>query len=47
MHRLRNISIAVIVIVVVAAGLLGFTSPGHRVLNALGFATADCGGSGC
>jgi hypothetical protein len=46
MHRLRNVSIALIVIVV-AAGFLGFTSPGHRVLNALGFATADCGGSSC
>jgi hypothetical protein len=45
MHRLRNISIALIVIVVAAVGLLGFTSPGHRALNALGFATADCNGS--
>jgi hypothetical protein len=35
-------------VVVVAAGFLGLTAPGHRVLNALGFATADGGGcSGC
>jgi hypothetical protein len=45
MNRTRNISIAVIVIIVAAVGFFGFTSPGHRVLNALGFATADCGGS--
>jgi hypothetical protein len=35
----RKISIAIIVIIV-AAGFLGFTSPGHRVLSSLGFATA-------
>ena len=35
------------VLAVVAAGFLGFTSPGHRVLNALGFATADCTSGGC
>jgi hypothetical protein len=39
--------VAVVVAAVVAAGLLGFTSPGHRVLNALGFATAGCSGPGC
>jgi hypothetical protein len=38
---------ALAVLAVVAAGFLGFTSPGHRVLNALGFATADCGSGGC
>jgi hypothetical protein len=38
---------ALIVLAAVAAGFLGFTAPGHHVLNALGFATADCGGSGC
>ena len=38
---------ALAVVAVVAAGFLGFTSPGHRVLNALGFATADCTGSSC
>jgi len=38
--------VALAVVAVVAAGFLGFTAPGHRVLNALGFATADCGGSG-
>jgi hypothetical protein len=31
---------------VLAAGFLGFTSPGHRVLASLGFATA-CVGSAC
>jgi hypothetical protein len=40
MHRTRNISIAVIVIIAAAVGVFGFTSPGHRVLSALGFATA-------
>ncbi len=33
--------------VIIAGGFLGFTAPGHRVLNALGFATADCSGSSC
>ena len=51
MKRTRNISVAAIVIIA-AVGLLSFTGPGHRVLNTLGFATADpgggCGGgSGC
>jgi hypothetical protein len=32
--------IALAVLAIVAAGFLGFTSPGHRVLNTLGFATA-------
>jgi hypothetical protein len=36
-----------VVLAVVAAGFVGFTSPGHRVLNALGFATADCSGTNC
>jgi hypothetical protein len=39
--------IALAVVAIVAAGFLGFTTPGHRVLNALGFATADCGGGSC
>jgi hypothetical protein len=39
--------VALAIVAVVAAGFLGFTAPGHRVLNALGFATADCSGSGC
>jgi hypothetical protein len=40
--------IALAVLAIVAAGILGFTAPGHRVLNTLGFATADgCSGSGC
>ena len=34
------------VLAVFATGFLGFTSPGHHVLNALGVATAD-GCSGC
>ena len=34
------------VLAVVAAGFLGFTTPGHYVLNALGVAEAD-GCSGC
>jgi hypothetical protein len=39
---------ALAVLAIVAVGFLGFTTPGHRVLNALGFATADgCGNSGC
>jgi hypothetical protein len=38
--------IAVAVVAIVAAGFLGFTSPGHRVLNSLGFATA-CNSAGC
>ena len=37
--------IAFAVVAVVAAGFLGFTTPGHRMLNTLGFATAE--GSGC
>jgi hypothetical protein len=37
---------ALVVLAAVAAGFLGFTAPGHRALNALGFATADCQG-GC
>ena len=32
--------LALTVAVIVAAGFLGFTSPGHRALNTLGFATA-------
>jgi hypothetical protein len=40
MHRTRNVSIAVIVIIAAAVGFFGFTSPGHRVLSSLGFATA-------
>jgi hypothetical protein len=39
--------LALAVLAVVAVGFLGFTSPGHRVLNSLGFATADCGGGSC
>jgi hypothetical protein len=38
--------IAVLVVVAAAAGFLAFTSPGHRVLNSLGFATADGGNCG-
>ena len=39
--------IAALAVVIVAAAFLAFTTPGHRVLNSLGFATADCGGSQC
>lgn len=39
--------IALAVLAVVVAGFLGFTSPGHHVLNMLGFATADCSGANC
>jgi hypothetical protein len=39
--------IAALAVVVVAAAFLAFTTPGHRVLNSLGFATADCNGSQC
>ena len=35
--------IALAAMAIVAGGFLGFTTPGHRVLNALGFATADGG----
>jgi hypothetical protein len=36
---------AALAVVVVAVACLAFTTPGHRVLNSLGFATAD--GNGC
>ena len=39
--------IAALAVVVVAAAFLGFTAPGHRMLNSLGFATAECSGSSC
>jgi hypothetical protein len=42
-----NKIIALAVVAVVAASFLGFTTSGHRVLNALGFATAGCGGPSC
>ena len=39
--------IALVIVVVVAGAFLGFTTPGHRVLNTLGFATAyDPNGGG-
>ena len=39
--------LALVVVAIVAAGFLGFTAPGHRVLNTLGFATAyDPNGGG-
>ena len=48
---IMNKIIALVVVAVFAAGFLGFTTPGHRVLSTLGFATADggggCGGSNC
>lgn len=40
--------IVVLVVVVAAVAALGFTKPGHRVLNTLGIATAgDCDSSAC
>ena len=39
--------LAALVVVAIAAAFLGFTSPGHRLLASLGFATADCSGSAC
>jgi hypothetical protein len=33
--------IITLVVVVVSAAALGFTKPGHRVLNVIGIATAD------
>ena len=39
--------IAALAVVVVTAAFLAFSAPGHRVLNSLGFATADCQSSGC
>ena len=38
--------ITALAVVVVAAAFLAFTTPGHSVLNSLGFATA-CDGNGC
>jgi hypothetical protein len=38
--------IALVVVIVVAGAFLGLTAPGHRLLSALGFATA-CATSGC
>jgi hypothetical protein len=39
--------IASLVFVAAVAAFLAFTTPGHRVLNSLSFATADCQGSSC
>lgn len=41
----RKVIIA-LVVVVVAGAFLGFTKPGHRVLNTLGIATAGNGYDG-
>jgi hypothetical protein len=38
---------ALAVAAIIAAGFLGFTTSGHRMLSSLGFATADCTGSNC
>ena len=41
-------AIIALVAVIAAAAALGFTKPGHHVLNTLGIATAGCdGGGGC
>ena len=42
---MRKVIIAVVIIAAVAAGLW-YTPQGHRLLNKLGIATADCPG-GC
>jgi hypothetical protein len=43
--------VAALSLVAAAAAFLGFTTPGHHLLNTLGFATADpnggCPNSGC
>ena len=39
--------IAALAVVVVAVAFLGLTTPGRRVLNSLGFATAECTGQNC
>ena len=39
--------ITALVVVAAAAAFLVFTTPGHRMLNSLGFAMADCNGSNC
>jgi hypothetical protein len=41
-----NKIIALVVVVVVAGAFLSFTSPGHRLLSTLGFATA-CPSESC
>ena len=38
---MKKIVLALVVVAAVVASL-AYTSPGHRVLNSLGFATADC-----
>jgi len=40
-----NKMIAALVLVAAVAAFLAHATPGHRVLNSLGFATADGGGS--
>ena len=40
-------AMTLLVAVAAVVAFLAFTTPGHRVLNSLGFATADCGGSNC
>jgi hypothetical protein len=42
---MRNVIIG-IVIAIVTAWFIGYTAPGHRLLNAIGFSTA-CEGGGC
>lgn len=39
--------LVVLIVVVVAGVFFGFTKPGHRVLNTLGIATAECDDYGC
>ena len=42
---MRNLIIG-IVVAVITAWFVGYTAPGHRLLNSLGFATA-CGNGDC
>jgi hypothetical protein len=42
-----NKMIGALVLVAAVAAFLAYTSPGHRVLNTLGFATADCTSNNC
>ena len=42
-----KIILTLVVLVAIAGGFLGFTRPGHHVLNTLGFAAADPDGGGC
>ena len=42
----RTTLITAVIVAAIAAGLLGFTKPGHQLLAKAGFAAA-CDGGGC